>query len=91
MDSIPLYVPTKADAARTRNWGIRNLRALYALSYQVQGERGAGIRALIDDELVARGALTTAQRDAKALAEFLHRRAKANMAAHPEMDEEVPF
>lgn len=49
------------DRAVTRNWGIRNLRALYALTYQIGGDRGFMIRALIDEELVARGALTTAQ------------------------------
>ena len=48
-----------------RNWGIRNLRALYALSFQITGKRGFVIRALIDDELAARGALTTAERAAK--------------------------
>jgi hypothetical protein len=47
-----------------RNWGIRNLRALYALSLAIRGERGDAIRLLIDDELAARGAARTAERNA---------------------------
>ena len=55
--SIP---PTeKQRAATARNWGIRNLRALYALTWSIRGERGDAIRRLIDDELLARGALPT--------------------------------
>jgi hypothetical protein len=58
-----LFVPATPaqEASRTRNWGIRNLRALYALSYQVAGARGDAIRALIDEECAARGARTYAE------------------------------
>ena len=49
----------KQRAATMRNWGIRNLRALHALSYRIVGERGDAIRALIDAELVERGAKPT--------------------------------
>lgn len=49
--------PTPAqDAARMRNWGIRSLRALYALAYQLNEPRRAQVQSLIDEELAARGA-----------------------------------
>lgn len=57
-----------------RNWGIRNLRALYAMSYQIGGDRGLVIRSLIDDELSERGADITAEHEAK-------QRLKWNIAA----------
>jgi len=57
-----MSAPTPAQTvARMRNWSIRNLRALYALSYQIQGSRGATIRALIDEELASKGAMTTGE------------------------------
>jgi len=57
--------PTPAQtAARKRNWSIRNLRALYALTFSIQGPRGASIRALIDEELAAKGAMTSGEQRA---------------------------
>jgi hypothetical protein len=56
----------KQRAARTRNFGIFNLRSLYALSWQIRGPRGETIRALIDAELMDRGALPTVAHHAAA-------------------------
>lgn len=56
----------KQRAARTRNFGIFSLRSLYALSWQIRGERGDAVRRLIDDELLARGALPTSLHHAAA-------------------------
>jgi|HubBroStandDraft_1064217.scaffolds.fasta_scaffold306001_2 hypothetical protein len=73
-----------------RNWGIRNLRALYALSYQISGERGAAIRALIDEELVARGALTDAAHSA-AVGNRIFREIADRRAGGEDDDLELPF
>ena len=51
----------KQQAATTRNWGIRNLRSLYALAGQLSPERREKVQALIDEELVDRGALPQAK------------------------------
>lgn len=51
----------KQNAARIRNWGIRSLRAFYALSHNLSRERGDRVRAIIDEELAERGANTHAQ------------------------------
>lgn len=58
----------KQDAARTRNWCIRNLRALHALCYSLSPERRAIVQEQIDDELAARGALRTSEHKAAEIA-----------------------
>lgn len=45
--------------ATMRNWGIRQLRALYGQTHMLSRERGDQVRAIIDDELAARGAKTS--------------------------------
>ena len=57
----------KQDAARTRNWGIRNLRALHAMAHQLSPDRRMAVQRIIDEELVARGALSTKDHCAKQL------------------------
>lgn len=49
-----------------RNWGIRQLRALYAQAHMLSRERREAVQAIIDLELVARGAKTGAEHAAKA-------------------------
>lgn len=44
--------------ARMRNWGIRNLRALYRLAHQLSRERCEAVQVIIDEELKERGAKT---------------------------------
>lgn len=57
--------PTQRQSeARMRNWGIRNLRALYCLANQLSPERRRQVQAIIDDELRARGADTMAEQAA---------------------------
>ena len=61
--------PTEAqNKARMRNWGIRNLRALRALCYQLTSPRREAVFALIDEELKERGAMTHAEHHAAKLA-----------------------
>jgi hypothetical protein len=63
--------PTEAqDRARMRNWGIRNLRALYALSYSLTGERRTAAHDAIDAELALRGAEPEGARKAQFLKEL---------------------
>ena len=52
----------KQNDATMRNWGIRSLRGFYGLSYQLEIERGERVRAIVDEELAARGAETEAAR-----------------------------
>lgn len=59
--NVPLHVMSKQDKAWMRNWGIRNLRALYAMAYQLSLPNRQIVHAAIDAELHARGARTTAQ------------------------------
>jgi hypothetical protein len=55
--------PSEAqDLARTRNWGIRNLRALHALAGQLSPSRAGKVWEIIDEELAERGAETQYER-----------------------------
>lgn len=49
-------------AATMRNWGIRQLRALYAQCHMLAAPRRDAAWAIIDEELAARGAETEAAR-----------------------------
>jgi hypothetical protein len=71
-------------AASMRNWGIRALRALHASCIQMSPARRDAAQAIIDEELVARGALATPDYR-KALAEDWRKR------VDKEEDQEVPF
>lgn len=53
------------DRAVTRNWGIRNLRALYALAGQLSPSRRRAVQALIDEELRERGAQSEYERETR--------------------------
>lgn len=49
--------PTEAqEAARMRNWGIRNLHALYAQAVQLRADRRSAVQRIINEELADRGA-----------------------------------
>lgn len=64
MADIPKDERPRSDAqhkATMRNWGIRNLRALYRLAHQLSPARRDAVQAIIDDELKSRGAMTTAE------------------------------
>ncbi len=72
------------NAARTRNWRIRNLRALYELCRQLSPASRATAQFAIDCDLRALGALTGPEHYAKAVAEF-------EKLAEDGGFEEVPF
>ena len=74
----------KQDKARMRNWGIRNLRALYAQAYQLSLPNRQIVHAAIDAELHARGARTTAQHLAFQQLEATRKRDRA-------LRNEIPF
>lgn len=74
--------PTEAqNRARARNWRIRNLRALYALAYQLTGPRRDTAHRAIDRELKSLGAEAETARMARRAAEI--------EAAFPEAS--IPF
>lgn len=71
MDFGPYRPATDAQKkARMRNWGIRNLRALYRLAHQLSPARRDAVQAIIDDELKERGAMTTAEQSKAIEAEW---------------------
>lgn len=72
-------------AATARNWRIRNLRALAALTYTLDRDLGEEARAVIDRQLIRMNAATIDK----------HRKAKTDkaLAAEAESDafDELPF
>lgn len=62
--------------AAMRNWGIRQLRALQAQARVLSPARSAQVRALIDEELVSRGADTEEQHISKERERFERLRAR---------------
>lgn len=68
----------KQAAARGRNWGIRNLRALYAQAFQLSPVNRAVVQSVIDAELVQRGALPTDQHEAAKVAKAMKKLPKSD-------------
>lgn len=62
--------PSEAQQAATmRNWGIRQLRALYGLTGSLSADRRRQVQAIIDEELADRGAEPEGERQRRARAE----------------------
>jgi len=72
--------PTPAQAAAmTRNFRIFRLRSLAAMSSMLSPPRAAQVLAIIDDELIALGADTTAQHRERVINEDKPRRHGAGL------------
>lgn len=74
-------------AATMRNWGIRQLRALYAMSHMLTGPRRQVMQRLIDAELEERGAETEMARKDRHEAEW----AAEDRHAADFAEVEIPF
>jgi hypothetical protein len=81
-------VSAAQDAARTRNWRIRGLRALYAQCCALSPVNRAVAQGAIDAEFKAAGARTGAEHYAHVEAEWMKRRSQQNAMAE---DEDIPF
>lgn len=80
---------TAQDAARTRNWRIRGLRALYELCRTLSPENRVIAQGAIDAELKAAGAASGAEHYAKVAAEWERRADRENLLDGEDMD--LPF
>lgn len=67
----------KQDAARSRNWYIKKLRAYFHLCPIREGERGKQIQKLIDAEIVSMGAESEVKRH-EARIEVWHKQLQDN-------------
>tara|TARA_R110002074_G_scaffold262994_1_gene435081 strand:+ start:4454 stop:4771 length:318 start_codon:yes stop_codon:yes gene_type:complete len=91
------YDPDKPDkstpaqkAAQGRNFGIFQLRGLYALCFRLREPYRSGAMAMIDADLIARGALPQAEHERRLMKEWRKRFEKES--GEPAFNEdEIPF